>query len=59
MKIELPNQKYKYITENSSECSADTAFVLSAQNKNYLQDAKDNGAHSIINIKEITLLMKK
>ncbi|NOR58279.1 MAG: UDP-N-acetylmuramoyl-L-alanyl-D-glutamate--2,6-diaminopimelate ligase [Sulfurimonas sp.] len=56
MKIELPNQEYKYITENSSECSADTAFVLSAQNKKYLQDAKDNGAHSIINIKEIASL---
>jgi UDP-N-acetylmuramoyl-L-alanyl-D-glutamate--2,6-diaminopimelate ligase len=56
VKIELPNQEYKYITENSSECSADTAFVLSAQNKKYLQDAKDNSAHSIINIKEIASL---
>ncbi|MFT5836130.1 MAG: UDP-N-acetylmuramoyl-L-alanyl-D-glutamate--2,6-diaminopimelate ligase [Sulfurimonas sp.] len=56
MKIELPNQVYKYITEDSSECCADTAFVLSTQNEKYLQDAKDNDAHSIINIKEIASL---
>ncbi|WP_294962904.1 UDP-N-acetylmuramoyl-L-alanyl-D-glutamate--2,6-diaminopimelate ligase [Sulfurimonas sp.] len=56
MKIELPNQAYKYITEDSSECCADTAFVLSTQNEKYLQDAKDNDAHSIINIKEIASL---
>jgi UDP-N-acetylmuramoyl-L-alanyl-D-glutamate--2,6-diaminopimelate ligase len=56
VKIELPNQVYKYITEDSSECCADTAFVLSTQNEKYLQDAKDNDAHSIINIKEIASL---
>ena len=56
MKIELPNQAYKYVSENSLECGADTAFVVSAQNKKYLQDAKDRGAHSIINIKEIASL---
>jgi len=56
VKIELPNQAYKYVSENSLECGADTAFVVSAQNKKYLQDAKDRGAHSIINIKEIASL---
>ena len=56
MKIELPNQAYKYVSENSSECDGDTAFVLTAQNKKYLQDAKDKGAHSIINIKDISKL---
>jgi UDP-N-acetylmuramoyl-L-alanyl-D-glutamate--2,6-diaminopimelate ligase len=56
VKIELPNQDYKYVSENSLECGADTAFVLSAQNKKYLQDAKDKGAHSIINIKDIATL---
>ncbi len=56
MKIELPNQDYKYISEDSSECDGDTAFVLSAQNKKYLQDAKDKGAHSIINIKDVASL---
>ncbi len=56
MKIELPNQEYKYVSENSSECGIDTAFVLTAQNSKYLQDAKDRGAHSIIKIKDIAQL---
>ncbi|MCK9492644.1 MAG: UDP-N-acetylmuramoyl-L-alanyl-D-glutamate--2,6-diaminopimelate ligase [Sulfurimonas sp.] len=53
MKIELPSQSYKYVSENSSECDAQTAFVLTAQNKKYLEDAKSRNAHSIINVKEI------
>ena len=56
MKIELPNQSYRYVTENSSECDNETAFILTAQNKKYLQNAKENSAHSIINIKEIAQL---
>ncbi len=56
MRIELPNQSFRYITENSQECNDETAFVLSAQNKKYLQNAKENSAHSIINIKEIATL---
>jgi len=56
LKIELPEQPYKYITENSQECGADTAFVLTAQNQKYLENAKANGAHSIINIKDIAEL---
>ncbi|WP_321777408.1 UDP-N-acetylmuramoyl-L-alanyl-D-glutamate--2,6-diaminopimelate ligase [Sulfurimonas sp.] len=54
MKIELPNQKYKFVSENSSECDNKTAFILTAQNKKYLQNAKDNNAHSIISIKDIS-----
>ena len=56
MKIELPNQEYKYITENSQECNPQTAFVLTNQNQKFLQNAKENLAHSIINIKEISKL---
>ena len=56
MKIELPNQAYKYVTENSQECDSDTAFVLTTQNEKYLDDAKQRGAHSIIRIKEIAKL---
>ena len=56
MKIELPNQDFIYVTENSKECDKNTAFVLTAQNEKYLQDAKDNGAHSIINITDIAAL---
>ena len=58
MKIELPNQAYKYVTENSAECDSETAFVLTAQNEKYLQNAKDNQAHSIIKIAEIASLFR-
>lgn len=56
MKIKLPNQDFTYVSENSKECDKDTAFVLTTQNQKYLQDAKDNGAHSIIDIKDIASL---
>lgn len=58
MKIELPEQPYRYVTENSKECDKDTAFVLTAQNEKYLQDAKDNFAHSIIKIDDIAKLFR-
>ena len=32
MKIALPDQEYKYVSENSQECDAQTAFVLTTQN---------------------------
>ena len=53
MKIELPNQEYRYVTENSQECDSETAFVLTAQNEKYLPHAKENNAHSIVKIQEI------
>jgi UDP-N-acetylmuramoyl-L-alanyl-D-glutamate--2,6-diaminopimelate ligase len=56
LRIELPNQAYKYVTENSQECNNETAFVLTSQNEKYLQNAKDNNAHSIININDISTL---
>jgi ribosomal protein L4 len=42
LKIELPDQGYKYLTENSQECDAQTAFVLTNQNAKYLEDAGIN-----------------
>ena len=56
MKIELEGQPYKYVTENSQECDVDTAFVLTTQNEKYLQNAKENGAHSIIKVGDIAEL---
>jgi UDP-N-acetylmuramoyl-L-alanyl-D-glutamate--2,6-diaminopimelate ligase len=56
VKIELPAQEYKYVTENSQECNEETAFVLTTQNEKYLQNAKDNDAHSIIKIQDIAEL---
>lgn len=56
MKIELPDEEFQYITENSLECDKKTAFVLTAQNEKYLQNAKENSAHSIIDIKDVAKL---
>ena len=36
------------MTENSAECDAQTAFVLTELNRRYLEDAKAHGAHSVI-----------
>lgn len=58
MKIELPNQPFKYVTENSQECDAQTAFVKTAQNEKYLQNAQENNAHSIIAIDDIAELFR-
>jgi UDP-N-acetylmuramoyl-L-alanyl-D-glutamate--2,6-diaminopimelate ligase len=56
LKIELPDQDYKYVSENSTDCDKNTAFVLTTQNQKYLQNAKDNNAHSIIKIEDIAEL---
>lgn len=56
MKIELPNQAYKYVTENSQECDSETAFVLTTQNEKYLDDAKAHNTHSIVKITDIAEL---
>jgi len=53
LKIKLPSQSFEYITEDSQECDAQTAFVLTSQNEKYLQNAKENNVHSIIKIEEI------
>jgi len=57
LKIELPGQDYRYLSENSQECDAQTAFVLTYQNKKYLQNAKENGAHSIVPIEDVAALL--
>lgn len=53
MRIELPNQPFRYVSENSLECNEETAFVLTTQNAKYLQNAKENNAHSIIKVEDI------
>jgi UDP-N-acetylmuramoyl-L-alanyl-D-glutamate--2,6-diaminopimelate ligase len=44
------------VTENSAECDAQTAFVLTELNRRYLDDAKGRGAHSVISPAEIAPL---
>ncbi len=53
MKIQLPDSPYKYVSEDSKECDSETAFVLTTQNKKYLESAKANGAHSILNVEDL------
>lgn len=48
MKIEIQAQPYRYISENSSDCGSDCAFLLTKQNEKYKEDAVARGAHSII-----------
>ncbi len=56
MKIKVPMQDFLYITEDSKECDKETAFVVTTQNEKYLQNAKDNQAHSIIKITDVAEL---
>ena len=56
MKIELPSQPFRYVTENSQECDDQTAFIKTKQNENYLEDAQKNGAHSVISAADIAPL---
>jgi len=44
---------FEYVTENSRECDAQTAFVLTAQNGKYLDDAKARRPHTIIKASEL------
>lgn len=56
MKIEVYDRAYKYISENSKDCDSSTAFVLTPQNRAYVEDAKKNMAHSIIDIADVAQL---
>ncbi len=56
MKIELPSQPFRYVTENSQECNAQTAFIKTKQNENYVNDALEKGAHSVISATDIAPL---
>ena len=48
MKIELSGQPYRYISENSADCSSECAFLLTRQNEKYKEDAIARSAQSIV-----------
>ncbi len=52
MKVELQGESYRYITENSSECSSQGAFLLTKQNEKYKDDAVANGAQCTVSPSE-------
>ena len=40
MKIQLPDTNYTYLSDNSSECNANDAFLQTKLNEKYLDDIK-------------------
>lgn len=48
MKIEISDQPYRYISEDSKECSSECAFLLTKQNEKYRDDAISRGAQAIL-----------
>ncbi len=52
MKIEINGSGYRYISENSGECSPECAFVLTRQNEKYIEDARSRGAAGVLSPEE-------
>jgi UDP-N-acetylmuramoyl-L-alanyl-D-glutamate--2,6-diaminopimelate ligase len=48
LKIEIQNQPYRYISENSMECDESCAFLLTKQNEKFKQDAISRGTHTLL-----------
>ena len=53
MKFQVKNQEFQFVTDNSSECNAQTAFLQTKQNIKFLQDAKESGACQILTVDEL------
>ncbi len=53
MKYPFNQNHIPYITDNSSECDHETAFLLTAQNSRYLDKAKENGASAVVKPDEL------
>jgi UDP-N-acetylmuramoyl-L-alanyl-D-glutamate--2,6-diaminopimelate ligase len=53
LKFPIKNQEFQFITDDSAECDAQTAFIQTKQNSNFLQNAKDNGACQILTVDEL------
>ncbi len=53
MKYKIKNSNYNYISDNSSECDSDCAFLQTEQNDKFLQSAKDNLAAEIVSVQQL------
>ena len=53
MKYPLNKKNIPFITDNSSECDDTTAFLLTLQNSQHLDKARENGAVAIIKPSEL------
>ena len=52
MKFEVKNCEFFYITDNSSECDKDTAYLLTKQNSKYLEEAEKE-ACLVVSVEEL------
>lgn len=52
MKIEIQNQPYRYISENSTECDSSCALLLTKQNEKFKEDALSRGAPILLSPSE-------
>ena len=58
MKIELQNcNPFLHVTDNSSECDANTIFLLTDQNVSYEKSASEKGCKKVITAKECLTLL--
>jgi len=57
LKIEIKDQPYRFITDNSTECDENTAYFLCEQNQKYLEDAKKRNPPAIVDVKEYKKLL--
>lgn len=48
MKVEIQGQPYRTISENSTECDASCAFLVTKQNEKFKVDALSRGALSVV-----------
>ncbi len=58
MKLEIFNQPYRYITENSSMCDTQCAFLVTKQNEKYQEDALQRGAKVLLTPQECWKLLE-
>jgi UDP-N-acetylmuramoyl-L-alanyl-D-glutamate--2,6-diaminopimelate ligase len=52
MKMRVNNQPFEFVTDNSNDCNSNGAFLKTNQNQKYLEQAQNNGCHTVLDIEE-------
>jgi UDP-N-acetylmuramoyl-L-alanyl-D-glutamate--2,6-diaminopimelate ligase len=52
MSLEIANQSYQSISENSSQCNSATAFLVTKQNEKFTADAQSKGVKTFLTPKQ-------
>lgn len=58
MKIEILDQSYRFVSENSADCNWECAFVVTRQNEKYQEDALQRGAKVLLTPQECWKLLE-